>query len=199
MADDTLLGGQGNTDTNPDGAQPIIDDGNTTPIQPEPTGTPQVPTVPESYDFSEAVGENLDAEVAASFSDVLKSVGATQAQAAAIAKYGVGYAEQVAQQAVAYQQEQAAKQSNEWAQQTKQELGASYDDTLAQCGAAVEYLECEIPNIREIINENGLGNRVEVVKMFAKIGQLVAEDRGIGSNGVGGTETAADILYGGSK
>lgn len=200
MAEDTLLGGQLDTDSAQDGNQPEVEQQSTSDTATtEETASIPAPTAPEQYDFSEAVGDQLDAETAASFSDVLKSVGATQEQASAIAKYGVGYAQQIANQAVQYQEEQAAKQSQEWADATRKELGASFDDTIAQCGTAVEYLERVVPNIREILNENGLGNRVEVVRAFAKIGQLVSEDRGHDTNGLGSAQTAADILYGGNK
>lgn len=198
MADDTLLGGQHSTEPAQDETQQT----NTQGGHEENPGTSSdttAPVVPEQYDFTSAVGDQLDAETAASFSTVLKSVKATQEQATAIAKYGVEYAQQIAQQAVAYQQEQAVRQSQEWAEHTRKELGASFDDTLSQCGTAVEYLERVVPNIREVLNENGLGNRVEVVRIFAKIGQLVSEDRGHNAHGIGGAQTAADILYGGGK
>lgn len=53
-----------------------------------------------------------------------------------------------------------------YARNTPKEVGAKFDETVAQASVGVEAVEKEIPNIREILSQNGLGNRVEVIKLF---------------------------------
>ena len=47
-----------------------------------------------------------------------------------------------------------------------------------------------IPNIREILAENGLGNRIEVIRVFEKIADMAAEDSNAGGGQpTGGTQS----------
>ena len=63
-------------------------------------------------------------------------------------------------------------------EETVKELGSNFDTTIAKAGAGIEYLEKDIPNLREVLMVNGIGNNVALVKAFAMIGDLVAEDTG---------------------
>ena len=69
-------------------------------------------------------------------------------------------------------------QAESWKEETVKELGSNFDTTIAKAGAGIEYLEKDIPNLREVLMVNGIGNNVALVKAFATIGDLVAEDAG---------------------
>lgn len=91
-----------------------------------------------------------------------------------MAKFGFDFIGQIQ----AAQEAQALQQSKDWATQTRTELGANFEKTVSLAGAGIERLEREIPELRSILNENGLGNRLPIAKLFARIGEMVSEDQG---------------------
>ena len=60
-------------------------------------------------------------------------------------------------------------------------------------------VEKEIPNIRELLSQNGLGNRLEVIQLFAHIANMAGEDNNSNSGKAGNTiiseEERAKVLY----
>lgn len=107
---------------------------------------------------------------------MLNGVGATQEQAVELAKFGNKYATDLVTAYEAKRQEALVEQYNNYVEHTKEVLGNKYDETVAKAGAGVEVVEKSIPNIREILAENGLGNRVELIQLFAQIAGMAGED-----------------------
>lgn len=140
----------------------------------EPAPTPEKD--PESYDFTGSLpeGYSLDETTAQSFGNVCREMNLTNEQANTMAKFGFDFIGQIQ----AAQEAQALQQSKDWATQTRTELGANFEKTVSLAGAGIERLEGEIPELRSILNENGLGNRLPIVKLFARIGEMVSEDQG---------------------
>lgn len=140
------------------------------------TNTDQ-PAEPTVYDFSTAFeGGEVDQTIADEFSKMLNGVGATQEQAVELAKFGNKYATDLVTAYEAKRQEALVEQYNNYVEHTKEVLGNKYDETVAKAGAGVEVVEKSIPNIREILAENGLGNRVELIQLFAQIAGMAGED-----------------------
>lgn len=173
----TILGGNNGGDTN--------------------TDQPAEPTV---YDFSTAFdGGEVDQTIADEFSKMLNGVGATQEQALEMAKFGNQYATNLVTAYENQKQEALKAQYKGYADNAREVLGNKFDDTVSQAAAGVEAVEKTIPNIREILAENGLGNRVEVIQLFAHIANMASEDNNAG-NGQGGStyiseEERAKMLY----
>lgn len=171
----TILGGGGDTDTD----------------------QPAEPTV---YDFSTAFeGGEVDQTIADEFSKMLNGVGATQEQALEMAKFGNQYATNLVTAYENQKQEALKAQYKGYADNAREVLGNKFDDTVSKAAAGVEAVEKTIPNIREILAENGLGNRVEVIQLFAHIANMASEDNNAG-NGQGGStyiseEERAKMLY----
>lgn len=171
----TILGGGGDTDTD----------------------QPAEPTV---YDFSTAFeGGEVDQTIADEFSKMLNGVGATQEQALQMAKFGNQYATNLVTAYENQKQEALKAQYKGYADNAREVLGNKFDTTVSQAAAGVEAVEKTIPNIREILAENGLGNRVEVIQLFAHIAGMASEDNNAG-NGQGGStyiseEERAKMLY----
>lgn len=155
----TLLGGQGDGAAN--------------------GGAPQ--GAPEDYDFTSSIpeGATLDEDTAKSFGDLARSMGLTNDQANQIAKYGFEW------QGKAMEAYNAAqnKVNQDNIAQAKKELGADFDATVAKAGALVENLERQIPGIRELLGTSSLFSDVRMVKAFAYLGGLIAEDKGVGGSG----------------
>ena len=163
------------------------------------TNTDQ-PAEPTVYDFSTAFeGGEVDQTIADEFSKMLNGVGATQEQALQIAKFGNQYATNLVTAYENQKQEALKAQYDGYAENAKKVLGNKFDTTVSQAAAGVEAVEKTIPNIREILAENGLGNRVEVIQLFAHIAGMASEDNNAG-NGQGGStyiseEERAKMLY----
>lgn len=163
------------------------------------TNTDQ-PAEPIVYDFSTAFeGGEVDQTIADEFSKMLNGVGATQEQALQMAKFGNQYATNLVTAYENQKQEALNAQYKGYADNAKEVLGNKFDATVSQAAAGVEAVEKTIPNIREILAENGLGNRVEVIQLFAHIANMASEDNNAG-NGQGGStyiseEERAKMLY----
>lgn len=163
------------------------------------TNTDQ-PAEPTVYDFSTAFeGGEVDQTIADEFSKMLNGVGATQEQALQMAKFGNQYATNLVTAYENQKQEALKAQYDGYAENAKKVLGNKFDTTVSQAAAGVEAVEKTIPNIREILAENGLGNRVEVIQLFAHIAGMASEDNNAG-NGQGGStyiseEERAKMLY----
>lgn len=160
----TLAGGAGETGT-----------------QTEPATEPQ--GAPESYDFTSSLpeGGELDEEIATSFGELCRGMNLTNEQANQMASYGYQYAETIRNA----MEEERVNEVKAWGDTARKELGADFDKTVALCGTGVEHISRTIPNIRQVLNETGAGNRIEIIKVFATLGKLLKEDGGVGGNGVG--------------
>lgn len=157
----TILGGSGgdnNTDQNTEPAEPTV------------------------YDFTQAFeGGEVDQTIADEFSKMLNGVGATQEQAVELAKFGSKYAADLVSAYETQKQQALDEQYKGYAETAKETLGVKFDETVSQAAAGVEAVEKTIPNIREILAENGLGNRLEVIQLFAHIANMAGEDNNAGN------------------
>ena len=141
------------------------------------------PAEPTVYDFSTAFeGGEVDQTIADEFSKMLNGVGATQEQALQMAKFGNQYATNLVTAYENQKQEALDAQYKGYVDNAREVLGSKFDTTVSQAAAGVEAVEKTIPNIREILAENGLGNRVEVIQLFAHIAGMASEDSNAGNN-----------------
>ena len=181
-------GGEGSTSDPPennaggDGGKPGGDtilggDGKNDPAKPA--------GVPQTYDFKNIVPDGMDYDEAsaAAFGEVAKKAGLSQEQAIAIAAYGMQYMQQGADAALkAVYDTQAA-----WADEARTQLGGKFDATVAKAAAARDALAAKVPGFTAMLNETGAGNRVEMIRLMAAVGELIGEDGG-DRNGSAGTE-----------
>ncbi len=134
-----------------------------------------------AWDFRSVVPEGMqyDEASASAYSAIAKEVGLTGEQAQKLAAYGMQYA----RDGISAMREAQAQQIAGWAEQTKKELGSEFDATVRRAGTGIEAIERSVPGLRQALNESGAGNRIELVRAFALVGQLVGEDylRGFGT------------------
>ena len=170
---DTILGG-GSTDT---------------------SGNQEPPTEPTVYDFTQAFDSGeVDQTIADDFSKLLNSVGATQDQAVEMAKFGNKYATDLVTAYEEKRQDALIEQYKGYAEHTKEVLGNKYDETVGKAATGVEVVEKAIPNIRELLAENGLGNRVEIIQLFAQIAGMAGEDNNAGGGQTTGGTQSEDAI-----
>lgn len=140
-------------------------------------GGKSTPNVPDAYDFKGIVPEGMtyDEQSAAAFGDVAKKAGLSQEQAAAIASYGMQYMQQGVDAAMkAVQDTQAG-----WAQEARDALGGQFDAVVAKAAAGRDALAAKVPGLTQMLNETGAGNRVEMIRLMAAVGELIGEDGGL--------------------
>lgn len=141
------------------------------------SGNQEPPTEPVVYDFTKAFDSGqVDQSIADEFSKMLNGVGATQEQAVELAKFGNKYATDLVTAYETQKQQALTEQYESYKENAIQVLGNKFDETVAKAGAGIEVVEKTIPNIREILAENGLGNRVELIQLFATIAGMASED-----------------------
>lgn len=124
----------------------------------------------------------LNPEESAKFIDVIKDMGLSNEQASAIVKYGGEYADRIAEQIF----EAHAQEVKGWREETEKALGADLQKTVGLCDTACRKLN--IPGLREALDETGAGNKLPIVRAFARLGELLSEDPGKAA-GVGGAAT----------
>ena len=188
--DNPAAGGEAQGGEQPASADPAAADGNTGgEKQPEAAGTILGGKGEEAgWDFREAVPEGMeyDEGAASAFASVAKEAGLTGAQAKTIAAYGMKYA----QEGMNAMARAWAEEVTGWAATTKNELGTNFEATVHKAGAGIEALEKAVPGIRAALNETGAGNRIEFVRAFAMIGELVGEDTFKGFGTAAATKSA---------
>lgn len=195
MAEDLTQGTNDNT-TSADSSTPTTDnDTNTQDTilggSADTSSNQEPPVEPTVYDFTKAFDSGeVDQTIAADFSKLLNSVGATQDQAVEMAKFGNKYATDLVTAYETKRQEALIEQYEGYKKHTEEVLGSKYDATVQKAATGMELIEKTIPNIREILAENGLGNRIEVIQMFEKIADMAAEDNNAGGGQpTGGTQS----------
>lgn len=195
MAEDLTQGTNDNT-TSADSSTPTTDNDTNTQDTilgggTDTSGNQEPPKEPTVYDFTQAFDSGeVDQTIADDFSKLLNSVGATQDQAVEMAKFGNKYATDLVTAYETKRQEALVEQYEGYKKHTEEVLGNKYDATVQKAATGVELIEKTIPNIREVLAENGLGNRIEVIQMFEKIADMAGEDNNAGGGQpTGGTQS----------
>lgn len=75
----------------------------------------------------------------------------------------------------------------DWGQQSKETFGAKYDETIALARAGVAAVNS--PGLLAAFNDEGWGNHPELIRAFAKLGEMV---RGSGPKGLEGETARGD-------
>lgn len=163
------------------------------------------PTEPTVYDFKDVFpeGTELDETVSADFSKLLNQVGATQEQAVELAKFGSQYAQNILT-AYQEQQEQALiEKHQEDYENAKKELGGKFDETVALAGKGIEALTKAVPELRQLLVDSHIDNNINMIKVFAAVGEMVQEDPGVGnskgSHEITNEQQLAESIYGDMK
>ena len=151
--------------------------------------SPQVPAgAPEQYDFKATIpdGMDMDEAITKEYSDIARSLNMTNEQANQVAAFGIRYGQQIADTV----RSQYNAEVKAWGEAAKAEMGAKFESTMSTAGAGIEAVEKVVPGIRKALNETGAGNRIEVIRAFEMLGQLVQADPGKMVNAGGAMEQA---------
>ena len=151
---------------------------------------------PEKYEFKAPEGQEFDAEIIGSFSEIAKELNLTQEAAQKLLDtMGPRIAER--------QMGQLEAIRNDWAQasQTDKEFGGDkLQENLAVAKKALDSFGT--PELRALLNESGLGNNPEVIRFMYRAGKSISEDTYVGNSTGAGVKgqpkdfnAAASALY----
>lgn len=161
--------------------------------QAAPDATPQAPAVPEKYDFKLDEGSLLDAAYVEQFSQFAKEKKLTQDQAQEFLQREA----QALNTFVQKQQQEFEKQQSQWVEQIKTDPeigGEKFNQSIELAHRALK--EFASDSFLKELETTGYGNHPELVRVFAKIGNLIKEDKIISPNASGGSRSLEEIFYG---
>lgn len=140
---------------------------------------------PESYEFQEIEGVNFDSEVIAAFSEIAKELDLSQSAAEKVlSKMGPVMAERSMAQI-----QEAQAQWTEASMTDKEFGGEKLQENLSVAKKAMDAFAT--PELKQLLNESGLGNHPEVIRMMYRAGKAISEDGYVGpSQGSGAGQNA---------
>ena len=151
---------------------------------------------PEQYEFKPVEGRNLDSETMSTFAEVAKELDLTQDAAQKIL-------DRMAPQMAQRQQAQIEAIRTEWVEASKTDAEFGGDKIAENLAVAKKALDqFGTPELRALLNESGLGNHPEIIRLMYRAGKSISEDTYVGrSAGIGGKPLpksfadAASALY----
>lgn len=155
------------------------------------SGAGKATGAPDTYDFTASLpdGMELDQDTADSFGELARGMNLTNDQANELAKFGYEWAGKVGEAYQKAQQEEADAN----AAAAMKELGKDFEPTVARAGVLMNYLERQIPGIRDSFAGSAVFSSLPMLKAFALLGDLISEDGGIKTNTA--TATKEDNPY----
>lgn len=147
------------------------------------------PETAEGYELPLPEGDN--GEFAKATSAWMHEAGLSKSQAQALAgkwnEYQAAQAEQGHQQLEQQNTQNLASIRKEW--------GNNFDANAAVVGQAMTRFAT--PEVRQLINDSGMGNNPGLVSMFLKIGQSLSEAKAVnGTQADASPKSTAEVFYG---
>jgi uncharacterized phage infection (PIP) family protein YhgE len=156
------------------------------------TGGDQAPAgAPEKYEFAIPDGSSLDAEGLEAFSEVAKELNLSQDAAQKVI-------DKMAPAMAARQAEAIEAVRTEWLEGSKVDKEFGGDKLNENLSVAKKALDTfGTPELRTLLNETGLGNHPEIIRMMYRAGKAISEDRFVApsSGGPTGSKDYAKSLY----
>jgi hypothetical protein len=151
-------------------------------------------TVPEKYEFQRAEQLAVKEHVLEEFQNVAKDMGLSQSKAQALIDLANKNA--VAQQQA--QQEAWNKQRETWVNELKSDQdfgGQKFDETISRAQRALTNFGSD--NLKQLLNDSGLGDNPELVRLLAKVDRATSEKEPVEGGPVveDSFKSAASILY----
>lgn len=148
---------------------------------------------PESYEFKAPEGVRFDATVIGAFSEVAKDLNLSQDQAQKVL-------DKMAPVIAARQAEQLQAARTEWAEAAKTDKEFGGEKLAENLGIAKKALDAfATPELRTLLEESGLGNHPEVIRVFYRAGKAISEDSFVVGQGGKTNQGDARRLYAASN
>lgn len=142
-------------------------------------GAKTADAAPEKYEFSPPEGFQFDNVVIDEFSTVAKELNLPQEAAQKIL-------DKMTPVMQARQAEHLQAARTEWAESAKADKEFGGEKLAENLGVARKALDAfTTPELRTLLEESGLGNHPEVIRMFYRAGKAISEDRFVGGGAKG--------------
>ncbi len=145
---------------------------------------------PESYEFKAPEGVQFDDTVIGAFSEVAKELNLPQDQAQKVL-------DKMAPVIAARQLEQFQAARVAWGEAAKTDKEFGGEKLAENLGVAKKAMDTfATPELRALLDESGLGNHPEVIRMFYRTGKAISEDRFVGGKqGQQAPQSVAQRMY----
>jgi hypothetical protein len=146
---------------------------------------------PEAYEFNAPEGTRFDESVIGQFSEVAKELNLSQDAAQKLL-------DKMTPALEARQAEAVQAIRTEWETTSKADKEFGGDKLNENLGVAKQALEkFGSPELRTLLNESGLGNHPEVIRLLYRAGKAISEDGFVSSTGASSRaqKDAASALY----
>ncbi len=125
---------------------------------------------PEKYEFTQPDGQQFDSAVLAAYSEIAKELKLPQAHAQKVI-------DKVAPVIQARQAEHLAQVKQDWAAAATIDKEFGGDNLQINMSAAKKALDAfGTPELKGLLEETGLGNHPEVIRMFYRAGKAIQQD-----------------------
>lgn len=153
---------------------------------------------PETYaEFTLPEGISLDRAALEGFTPLAKDLNLSQEQAQKVVDL---YAQKMLPQIQQAFADQKAQMVESWLQESMKDPevgGARFDESVSTARKALDAFGT--PALKAALDESGLGNHPELIRLLANIGKRISEDgTAITRSATAGSRDAAQILYGSS-
>lgn len=147
---------------------------------------------PENYEFNVPEGYDANGELFGKFKETAKELNLTQEQAQKLIDLDL--------QRFSGQSELLERTRNEWAEQSKNDKEFGGDKLAENLALSKKALDTfGTPELKTLLNESGLGNHPELIRLMVRAGKAISEDRFV-TGGQGSPQTGdARKLYSASN
>jgi len=156
-------------------------------------GEAPAPKAPEKYELTTPEGFQLEPETTAEFETLARELDLSNEDANKLLPLGAKLAQKIGEQQQAAHVEQVGK----WleASKTDKEFGGEkFDASVAVALQARDRFAT--PELKTLMDQTGLGNHPEIVRLFHRIGTAIADDSFVNAPSAGGSaKSTASILF----
>ncbi|WGL97361.1 peptidase [Arsenophonus sp. aPb] len=163
-------------------------------VEVKPNNAPENPiNAPDKYDFKVSEGQQLDVTAVKEFEPIARELDLSNEQAQKLVDL---YGAKIMPQVIKQQAEQWQQQIDSWVKTVNEDQQLGSVESINHAQKALKKFGS--PDLKQYLNDTGLGNHPELIRVFANIGQAMAEDSMVTGN-INGQISAADVLFGDSK
>lgn len=157
---------------------------------PEKPADEKLAAAPEKYDFKAPEGKAFDEAVLNEFSTVAKELNLTQDAAQKML-------DKMAPSIAAQQQARIESVRAEWETSSRADKEFGGEKLTENLAVAKTFADkFSTPELKQLLNETGLGNHPEVIRLFYRAGKAISQDTFVGGRGTSSTELSnAQRMY----
>ena len=202
-ATDTLLGGTPDGNDTAHGSASTQESGSNTEQDTKPEGEKAdgegaSSEAPEQYDLKMPEGVTVDPERMTEFASIAKEIGLTNEQAQKLADLSATWSETDVKAAEAARDKQLNEMQDAWKEEFKKD--PKHQEILVMAKRAVNRLAPEgdesMSQVRGLLQGSWLANHPGMIRMLAKVGALLSEDKFLdGGPGGSSTKSMASVMY----